>query len=434
MATQITALPTPPSRSDAPDLFADRADALLGALPTFVTQTNLVATEAEADAATAASGASTATTQAGIATTKAAEAAASAISAVNAPGTSATSTTSVTIGLGVKAFTVQTGKAFVVGQFVTVAYTTLPTTYMFGQITAYNSGTGALSVNVTQTGGSGTQANWTIGLTAPNFNGGTVSNNLEAPAGTAALPSYTFSGNTAVGAWSPTTNVWALSTAGTERIRVDASGNISFNTTTARSGLHLYGTGQTTGNLTDAGNRGNLLRLSHNDSAAGSGGGILFCNVQADSANSLGFAAIKGLLGDGSNNTIGALVFSTRNATTDTSLTERVRIEANGNVGIGKSPNARLDYRETINVISTNTTAVASNTYILTASLTLTLPASPTAGDWVKVSNRSGTVTAVIGRNAQNIMGLAEDMTINTLNKGFILVFADATRGWVLEV
>lgn len=42
--TTITALPTPPSRQD-PINFAERADDFLGALPTFVTETNLVASE-----------------------------------------------------------------------------------------------------------------------------------------------------------------------------------------------------------------------------------------------------------------------------------------------------------------------------------------------------------------------------------------------------
>ena len=107
-------------------------------------------------------------------------------------------------------------------------------------------------------------------------------------------------------------------------------------------------------------------------------------------------------------------------------------LDTSGQLGINKTPNANLDYRQTINVISTNTTAVASRTYTLTASLTLTLPATPTAGDWVAFTNRSGTTTAVIARNGQNIMGLAEDMTLNLTTAFGCLVFSDATRGWVL--
>lgn len=88
---------------------------------------------------------------------------------------------------------------------------------------------------------------------------------------------------------------------------------------------------------------------------------------------------------------------------------------------------------ENIQVISGNTTAVRSRTYVLTASLTLTLPASPAAGDWVSIVNRSWTTTAVIGRNGTNIMGLAEDMTLDNVNASLTLIYADATRGWVLN-
>jgi hypothetical protein len=87
---------------------------------------------------------------------------------------------------------------------------------------------------------------------------------------------------------------------------------------------------------------------------------------------------------------------------------------------------------QNVQVISTNTTAVASRTYVLTASLTLTLPASPSAGSTVTVSNMSGAVTAVIGRNSQPIMALAEDLTVNLDRAGFTLIYADSTRGWVL--
>jgi len=88
---------------------------------------------------------------------------------------------------------------------------------------------------------------------------------------------------------------------------------------------------------------------------------------------------------------------------------------------------------QNIQVISTNTTAVRSRTYVFTATLTLTLPASPIAGDMVMFSNRSATATPVIGRNGQNIMGLAEDLTVDNVNYFATLVFADATRGWIFQ-
>lgn len=93
----------------------------------------------------------------------------------------------------------------------------------------------------------------------------------------------------------------------------------------------------------------------------------------------------------------------------------------------------RTSARENIQVIGTSTTAVAFRTYVLTASLTLILPASPAAGDWVAIQNSSGTTTAIIARNGSNIMSLAEDLTLDTNFVSLQLVYVDATRGWVFN-
>jgi hypothetical protein len=85
-----------------------------------------------------------------------------------------------------------------------------------------------------------------------------------------------------------------------------------------------------------------------------------------------------------------------------------------------------------VSVISSNTTAVANTLYVLTATLTLTLPASPTAGDSVKISNRSGVATAIIARNSENIMGAASDLTLDKLNSGFELIYSNSAQGWIL--
>ena len=85
-----------------------------------------------------------------------------------------------------------------------------------------------------------------------------------------------------------------------------------------------------------------------------------------------------------------------------------------------------------VNVISSNTTATANNLYVFTANLTLTLPASPSAGDSIKISNRSGVATCVLGRNGNNIMGSASDLTIDALNAGLELIYSGASEGWII--
>lgn len=87
---------------------------------------------------------------------------------------------------------------------------------------------------------------------------------------------------------------------------------------------------------------------------------------------------------------------------------------------------------ENVQLISTNTAAAVSRKYVATASLTLTLPVSPAAGDWVDFINRSGTLTCTVARNGQNIMSLAEDFTVDLLNFSARFTFVDATRGWTI--
>jgi hypothetical protein len=69
---------------------------------------------------------------------------------------------------------------------------------------------------------------------------------------------------------------------------------------------------------------------------------------------------------------------------------------------------------------------------VLTATCTLTLPASPNTGDSIKISNRSGVATAVIARNGNKIMGATSDLTIDKLNAGFEMIYSGSAQGWVL--
>jgi hypothetical protein len=72
-----------------------------------------------------------------------------------------TSTTSMTVATGNQTFTTNAGKAWIPGQYAVIAYSGSVT--MSGLITAYDSTTGAMTVNVTTITGSGTYAAWNIG-------------------------------------------------------------------------------------------------------------------------------------------------------------------------------------------------------------------------------------------------------------------------------
>ena len=126
----ISPLPTPPTTND-PANFAVKADALLAALPQFVTETNATA------------------------------------SAMSLNSTNDTSASSVLIGTGAKSFTASPGKSFQPGMWLVFADTAAPSTNaMVGSVTSYDAVTGAMVVNIVGVIGSGTKTAWTISQSA----------------------------------------------------------------------------------------------------------------------------------------------------------------------------------------------------------------------------------------------------------------------------
>ena len=87
---------------------------------------------------------------------------------------------------------------------------------------------------------------------------------------------------------------------------------------------------------------------------------------------------------------------------------------------------------------STSYTAVASDSLMCdttSSAFTIVLPAAPAANDVVRIADYAGTFATnnlTLGRNALNIMGLAEDMVISTNNVSITLTYIDASRGWAL--
>ena len=68
------------------------------------------------------------------------------------------------------------------------------------------------------------------------------------------------------------------------------------------------------------------------------------------------------------------------------------------------------------------------------AAVTITLPASPSAGDEVHFLDSKlnfGSNNLTIGRNSQKIMGNSSDLTVSTNGQNFTLVYANSTKGWI---
>jgi hypothetical protein len=88
----------------------------------------------------------------------------------------------------------------------------------------------------------------------------------------------------------------------------------------------------------------------------------------------------------------------------------------------------------TVSVISTNTTAVKDYCYVLSGgtAITLTLPATPTVGDYLEWVNLTGLTTCIIGRNGEKIMNASTDLTVDKVNVGFMMRYTGASLGWIL--
>ena len=78
----------------------------------------------------------------------------------------------------------------------------------------------------------------------------------------------------------------------------------------------------------------------------------------------------------------------------------------------------------------------ANSLYIFTATAggsiaTVNLPGSPTLGDSIKISNLGGLANE-LGANGNKIMGVAQDLTINTPTAAFELIWSGSNNGWII--
>jgi hypothetical protein len=201
----------------------------------------------------------------------------------------------------------------------------------YGLLPVANGGTGV----TTSTGTGSVVLNTSPTLVTPTL-GAASATSIANGLGAVGTPSYTFTGDTNTGMWSPSSDAIAFSTAGSERVRVDSSGNLLVGTTSVNlSRANIVG-------ANGSGFEG--ITAFNNNSGSGIAG------IQFGSDSTYTKAAV-GLLRQDANGA-GSLVFYNSSSTAAANWStadERMRITAQGNVGIGiSSPSYRLDVGGTV--------------------------------------------------------------------------------------
>ena len=147
--------------------------------------------------------------------------------------------------------------------------------------------------------------------------------------------------STAVSSGTNKWNIYAIGTANNY-----FAGNVGIGTTAPSATTHIA----------NAGGTGNLL-LNTTDVTSNKGGILRFGGT-----TTAHFASIEGGLVASASNTTGYLTINTRAATGDASLTERLRIDSSGQVGIGLTTTARNNTRlQIVDGIGFPATQVASS-------------------------------------------------------------------------
>jgi hypothetical protein len=140
-----------------------------------------------------------------------------------------------------------------------------------------------------------------------------------------------------------TNQVLQLLTGTAERVRVDSSGNVGVGTSSPGAKLDV---------------RAGTLRLSTDNDRT-----TVYGVNRGDTGSVNGMASI-GLFGSGTNGYLGNIVFNTCGSDVfNDALTERMRIDSSGNVGIGiSSPAAKLDVSGTSRIRTDVSTSTVINT------------------------------------------------------------------------
>lgn len=220
----------------------------------------------------------------------------------------------------------------------------------------------------------------------------------NAPAGAVATPSIAPTGDPNTGFWFPAADTIAASTGGSERLRINSSGNVGIGTTSPNAAV-------------DIANGNEALRINADFA--------LFRGYGADKTTSVGFLQF---------NKSADVILSAEQSIPlvfKTNATEKMRITSAGNVGIGTaSPSRRLEVHGTPSTIGGDATGML----VSVVNNNTAFNASPTSG--ISLWNRFNTAGDAFPSAA--IQGGKENTTDGNY-AGYMSFFTIGAAGGVFE-
>jgi hypothetical protein len=148
-------------------------------------------------------------------------------------------------------------------------------------------------------------------------------NGVQSVDGSAGTASLTNDGDTNTGIFFPAADTLAVTTAGSERLRIDSSGNLGLGTSSPAVKLAVVSTGGETFSISGGGTSTQYQRFNTT-------GGNYYIGVSSSTGT--------GLLGGASNYSMCLVTESARDMIFGTNNTERLRIDSSGNLGLGIAP------------------------------------------------------------------------------------------------
>jgi len=171
------------------------------------------------------------------------------------------------------------------------------------------------------------------------------------------------------------------------------------------------------------------------DNFTGDGTTVAFTLAKSPTSGNYTIVAVQGVLQPKSSYTVSGNILTFSSAPPSTAIVEVTTF--GGSVVSSGGGGSSFAW----NIASSNATMSVNNGYFVdtsSGSKTMTLPASPSLGDTIRINDLAGsfnTNNLTVARNGNKIQGITNDLLVDVDQSSFGLVYSNSTYGWkVLEL